>query len=164
MNKTIRNIVIFGVVTFGCGFLGYAVNGLYQPQDPMQSLGVLIWLISPLGANLLLRALSKEGWKDMGITPNLRSGWRWYLAALLIVPVISVVMILIGVLFGSTTLAPASPQGISRFLSLVGIGIVGSLVKNLFEEFAWRGYLTPRLDALHSNPFISALVTGVSAG
>ena len=161
MNKSIRNILIFGSVTLGCGFFGNAINSLYHPSDPMESLGVLIWLISPLAANLLLRSLGKEGWKDFGITPNLKSGWRWYLAALLMVPVISLAMILIGVLFGSTTISGFSSQGINAFLSLLGVGIMGNLVKNVFEEFAWRGYLTPRLEALHANPFVSSIVTGV---
>jgi membrane protease YdiL (CAAX protease family) len=160
MNRSIRNIIIFGGVTLGCGFLGNAINSLYHPTDPMQSLGVLIWLISPLAANLLLRALGKEGWNDFGISPNLKSGWRWYLAALLIIPVISLVMIALGALFGSTAVPGLSPQGLSTFLSLLGVGIAGNLVKNLFEEFAWRGYLTPRLEALHASPFVSAIVTG----
>ena len=161
MNKSIRNIIIFGGVTLGCGFLGSAINSLYQPQDPMQSLGVLIWLISPLAANLLLRWLGKEGWKDFGISPNLKSGWRWYLGAILITPLISLILIGLGVLFGSTVTAGFSTQGLSAFLSLLGVGIMGNLVKNLFEEFAWRGYLTPRLEALHANPFVSSIVTGV---
>jgi membrane protease YdiL (CAAX protease family) len=127
----------------------------------MQSLGVLIWLISPLAANLLLRWLGKEGWKDFGISPNLKSGWRWYLVALLTIPVISLVMIGLGALFGSTAVPGLSAQGLSAFLSLLGAGIAGNLVKNLFEEFAWRGYLTPRLEALHANPVVSAIVTGV---
>jgi membrane protease YdiL (CAAX protease family) len=111
----------------------------------MQSLGVLIWLISPLTANLLLRSLGKEGWKDFGIAPNLKSGWRWYLAALLIIPVISLIMIGLGVLAGVTDTTGFSKQGMSALISLLGLGIAGNLVKNLFEEFAWRGYLTPRL-------------------
>ncbi len=127
----------------------------------MQSLGVLIWLISPLAANLLLRSLGKEGWKDFGIAPNLKLGWRWYLAALLIIPVISLIMIVLGVLFGVTATPGFSTQGMSAFLSLLGVGIAGNLVKNLFEEFAWRGYLTPRLEALNTNPFIISIVTGV---
>ena len=49
----------------------------------------------------------------------------------------------------------------SAFLSLLGVGFAGSAVKNIFEEFAWRGYLTPRLEALKSNPLISSVVTGV---
>ena len=161
MNKSIRNILLFAAVTFGCGFIGNAINNLYQPPDPMQSLGVLIWLASPLAANLLLRSLGKDGWKDFGIKPNLISGWRWYLAALLIIPVISMVMVGLGMAFGVTSAAGFSAGRAGAFIPLLGAGIAGSLAKNLFEEFAWRGYLTPRLAALQANPFVSAVVTGV---
>lgn len=160
MNKSIRNIIIFGVVTFACGFLGQAVNTLYHPSDPMQSLGVLIWLVSPLAANLLLRSIGRDGWKDFGIGLHLRSGWRWYLAALIIVPVISFVIIAIGSLLGVSTSTGFSSQGMNTFLSLLVTAFVGSMVKNIFEEFAWRGYLTPRLMSLKANPFISSIVTG----
>jgi membrane protease YdiL (CAAX protease family) len=160
LNKSIRNIVIFGGVTLGCGFLGNAVNSVYQPQDPMQSPGVLIWLVSPLAANLLLRSLGGDGWKDFGITPNLKSGWPWYLAALLIVPAVSLALIGLSVLFGAATLTGLSSPGMRAFLSLVAVGFAGNAIKNLFEEFAWRGYLTPRLAALNLNPFLISIITG----
>ena len=139
MKPSIRNIVIFGVVTFGCGFLGYAVNTLVQAPDPMQSLGFLIWLVSPLVANLLLRSVGKEGWNDFGIGLNLKSGWKWYLAALLIVPVITLATLAVGLIIRTT----AVTAGQGGFFVLVGGAFVGSMVNNLFEEFAWRGYLTP---------------------
>ena len=34
-------------------------------------------------------------------------------------------------------------------------------MKNIFEEFAWRGYLTPRLDSLGVHPFLNSLLTGL---
>jgi len=161
MDKLQRNILIFAVITIGCGFMGNAINSLYQPQDSMQSLGVLIWLVSPLAANLLLRSLGKDGWKDFGLAPNLKSGWRWYLIALLIIPVISLVMILLSVLSGAATAVGFSTQGINTFISVLGAGMAGNMVKNIFEEFAWRGYLTPRLDVLKANPFVNSIVTGI---
>jgi membrane protease YdiL (CAAX protease family) len=36
-----------------------------------------------------------------------------------------------------------------------------SLMKNIFEEFAWRGYLTPRLDAAKVHPILNHLIVGV---
>ena len=73
--RTIRNLVIFTVVSLSCGFVGIALDRLSPPQDPMQGLGALVWLVSPLAANLLLRLAGGDGWKDFGIRPNLRSGW-----------------------------------------------------------------------------------------
>jgi membrane protease YdiL (CAAX protease family) len=38
---------------------------------------------------------------------------------------------------------------------------IGSLMKNIFEEFAWRGYLTPRLEAANIHPLLNHLIVGV---
>ena len=38
-----------------------------------------------------------------------------------------------------------SPEGFAAFLPFLGAAFVGAMAKNIFEEFAWRGYLTPRL-------------------
>ena len=34
-------------------------------------------------------------------------------------------------------------------------------MKNIFEEFAWRGYLTPRLDAAKVHPLLNHLIVGI---
>jgi membrane protease YdiL (CAAX protease family) len=162
MNKGSWSIILFGLVTAGCGFAGHALNlAAGQTQDPMQSPGVLLWLVSPLAANLLLRWLGKEGWSDFGLRPNLLKGWKWYLAALLIAPAVSVLILGAGTVTGTLGLDSFQVQGFRAFLALTGSLFTGSMVKNIFEEFAWRGYLTPRLAALKVNPLISALVTGV---
>jgi membrane protease YdiL (CAAX protease family) len=41
------------------------------------------------------------------------------------------------------------------------MAFAASFVKNIFEEFAWRGYLTARFDALGLNPFLNHLLTGL---
>jgi len=46
-------------------------------------------------------------------------------------------------------------------VSAAGVMFVGSLMKNIFEEFAWRGYLTPRLDAAKVHPILNHLIVGV---
>jgi membrane protease YdiL (CAAX protease family) len=158
--RTIRNLVIFTVVTLGCGFVGMGIDRLSPPQDPMQGLGALIWLAAPLVANLILRALAGDGWKDFGIRPNLRSGWRWYLVALVIAPSITLAVLVLGAALGAVSLSGFTRQGAGAYLSVVGVTLAGVLVKNLFEEFAWRGYLTPRFEALGLHPFANSLLTG----
>lgn len=71
MKRSILNIVIFAVVTIGAGFFGAWINRQIPVSDPMQSLGILIWLVTPLLANLLLRLLGGDGWKDFGLNPLL---------------------------------------------------------------------------------------------
>ena len=41
------------------------------------------------------------------------------------------------------------------------MAFVSSLFKNLFEEFAWRGYLSPQMATLRMNPFVTHALVGV---
>jgi hypothetical protein len=158
--RAIRNIIIFAIVALNCGFVGIALDRLSPPQDPMQGLGALVWLVSPLAANLLLRLVGRDGWKDFGIRPNLRSGWAWYPVALFLAPLVTIVLLALGAVFGAVSLSGFADKGMDTYLPLVGTLFIGVMVKNFFEEFAWRGYLTPRFEALKLHPFANALFTG----
>lgn len=155
-----RNLIIFTAVSLGGGFIGIAVDRLNPPENPMQGLGALIWLASPLAAGLLLRTFGGDGWQDAGFKLNLKSGWRWYLAALLIIPLVSLAIMAVGKLLGVIDLSGFAAQGAGAFLGLVATTFGGSMAKNIFEEFAWRGYLTPRFDALRLHPLANATLTG----
>lgn len=158
--RTIRNLVIFTIVTLSCGFVGVALDRLSPPTDPMQGLGALVWLVSPLAANLILRAVGGDGWKDFGLRPNLKAGWVWYLAAVLIAPLVTILALVLGIVTGAVSLSGFAGQGFGAYLPLVGTVFLGVLVKNIFEEFAWRGYLTPRFEALRLHPFANSILTG----
>lgn len=158
--RTIRNLIIFTIVTLSCGFVGIALDRLSPPADPMQGLGALAWLVSPLAANLILRAAGGDGWKDFGLRPNLKSGWVWYLFALGLAPLVTAIALTLGAAVGAVSLAGFSEQGFGAYLPLVGGIFVAVMVKNIFEEFAWRGYLTPRFEALRLHPFASSILTG----
>jgi hypothetical protein len=153
-------MIIFTAVSLGGGFVGIAVDRLNPAEDPMQGLGALIMLVSPLVAGLLLRAFGGDGWQDAGFKPNLKSGWPWYLAALLIIPLVTVSVMAVGAFFSAIDLSGVATQGIGAFLGLAAVTFGGSMVKNIFEEFAWRGYLTPRFDALGLHPLANATLTG----
>ena len=157
MKKTKRNLIIFILVSLTFGFLGGAVNKLTQPADSMESLGVLIWLVAPLAANLLLRVLGGDGWADFGLRPRFKTAWRWYVAALLVPALVS--LILVGVSAGLDLLDLSN--GLQAFISLLGVSFGGSIVKNIFEEFAWRGYLAPQLAKLSKRVNLNAIITGV---
>jgi membrane protease YdiL (CAAX protease family) len=156
-----RNLSIFAVVTLGSGWLGIAVDQATETADPQQGLGILLWILLPMTTGLLLRALGGDGWQDAGLKPRLQAGWRWYVVALLLFPFVSLLVFGLGALFGAFA-APATvaPSG-SAIVSLVAIGFASSFVKNILEEFAWRGYLTPRLAATTGNPWRIHLLTGL---
>jgi membrane protease YdiL (CAAX protease family) len=49
-------------------------------------------------------------------------------------------------------------------LALFGAAFGASMVKNIFEEFAWRGYLTPRFAELGLSRLSNHLLTGLIWG
>ncbi len=162
MNKIVRNIIIFSLFTVVGGWLGICLNqvtGSIMP--PMQSLGALVWLMSPALAGFLLRALGGDGWKDSGFGLNLPSRFGWYVAAILVYPLAALLTFGLGSLFGFISADGFAEQGLGAYFAIVGTMFVGSLMKNFFEEFAWRSYLTPRLDATKIHPMLNHLITGV---
>ncbi|MEK6752359.1 MAG: CPBP family intramembrane glutamic endopeptidase [Chloroflexota bacterium] len=162
MNKTIRNIIIVAFFTVGGGWLGIWLNNLTgNTQPPMQSLGVLVWLTTPALSGIFLRAFGGDGWKDSGFGLNLISSWKWYLAAILVYPLAALLTFGLAALFGFVSAEGFATQGFSAYISAAGVMLVGSLMKNIFEEFAWRGYLTPRLDAAKVHPLLNHLIVGI---
>ena len=157
MNRIIRNIIIVALFTVGGGWLGIWLNNITgNTQPPMQSLGALVWLTSPALSGLFLRAFGGDGWKDSGFGLNLLSSWKWYLAGILVYPLAALLTFGLGALFGIV-----SADRFDGYLSAAGVMFVGSLMKNIFEEFAWRGYLTPRLDAAKVHPILNHLIVGI---
>ncbi|MBK9210039.1 MAG: CPBP family intramembrane metalloprotease [Anaerolineales bacterium] len=162
MNKIIRNIIIVALFTVGGGWLGIWLNGVTgNTQPPMQSLGALVWLTTPALSGILLRALGGDGWKDSGFGLNLLSGWKWYLVAILVYPLAALLTFGLGTVLGIVNADGFAAQGFNAYLSVAGTMFIGSLMKNIFEEFAWRGYLTPRLEAANIRPLLNHLIVGI---
>lgn len=158
---TIRNLIIFTVITLSSGWLGAALDRATATPDPQQGLGILLWILAPMVTGLLLRALGGDGWQDAGIKPHLPAGWRWYLAALLLFPLVSLPLFGVGSLVGAFSLPGFATQGFGTFAALTVVAFTGSFGKNILEEFAWRGYLTPRFAAFNLHPFLNHLLTGI---
>lgn len=162
MTKTIRNIIIVSIFTIGGGWLGIWLNNVTgNTLPPMQSLGALIWLVSPALAGFALRTFGGDGWQDSGFGFHLLSGWKWYLLAILIYPLASLLTFGLGTLLGITSAEGFIAQGFGAYFSMVGTMFIGSLMKNFFEEFAWRSYLTPRLEAAGAHPMVNHVIVGI---
>ncbi|MFN8381621.1 MAG: CPBP family intramembrane glutamic endopeptidase [Anaerolineales bacterium] len=162
MNKVIRNIIIVALFTVGGGWLGIWLNNITgNTSAPMQSLGALVWLTTPALSGIFLRAFGGDGWKDSGFGLNLISGWKWYLVAILVYPLAALLTFGLAALFGIASADGFATQGFGAYLSTAGVMLVGSLMKNIFEEFAWRGYLTPRLEAAKVHPILNHFIVSI---
>ena len=160
MNRSIRNLIIFTVVSISCGWLGVWINTQISSPSPQQSLGILIWILAPIITVFLLRGFGKDGWADFGLRLNLKGNWGWYVLSILIYPVTIIITLSLSTLFGTSS----QERSFSDLLPIILFGVAASLVKNIGEEFVWRGYLTPRLKALGLSNFNDHMLTALIWG
>ena len=167
-----KRIYIFVAIVYGSSLMiGLIVimSGGYYFSYPtiVNPLAVVLigelLMLAPAVANALTRVITREGFLNSLLRPNLRHGWPFYLAALFM-PILA---ILIGgaiyyLLFPSRfdlamTFARAQPGMITRSGAedpwlFIFIQIAYAIVISLWglplafgEEFGWRGYLLPKL-------------------
>ncbi|QGG52735.1 CPBP family intramembrane glutamic endopeptidase [Lysinibacillus pakistanensis] len=157
MKTSRRNIMIFIVVVLLCGWFGVLVDKLIPEQPQGDTLGMGIWLISPLLATILLRSFAGDGWRDIGLLPNFKGNLKWYVIALFIYPAVTTLVLLISYVFNWMDF---SAFNLSTVLSVFFSGLLIQFVKNFFEESVWRGYLTSKLSNLKLNDFWLYLIVG----
>ena len=160
MNKTLRNLIIFSTIAITSGWFGLWLNTKIPSPSPQQSLGVLFWLMAPFITIFLLRGLGKDGWADFGLKLNLRGNGLWYALPILIYPL----TIILTVGLGAATGALSFERGFADLPPIILLGLAMSLIKNIGEEFMWRGYLTPRFQALGLSNFANHMLTSLIWG
>lgn len=149
--RTTRNLAIFTVVVLLCGWIGRGLDALTN-AEPGQGIGQLVWIVTPLLTALLLRAFAGDGWSDFGLRPALRGNIGWYAISLLVYPAVVAVFLLLGRLAGAVTMPDLSAVTVASLGAALPMLLVFGFVKNIFEEFAWRGYLAPKTYELgHAN-------------
>lgn len=134
-------LIIFIIITLASGWIGVLIDQILTEQPEGYSAGTGLWLALPLLCAIILRIREKE-WKSFGLTLNIKRGWIGYAAAILIYPAITVITVLIAGVFGHLDVSVISW---AAFITTTLVSLAGNFIKNIFEEFAWRGYLTPRL-------------------
>ncbi len=163
-NRTKRNLIIFTVLVLGLAALAGVIEPLTVPpgaEPGTSGLGQLLWIIAPLGVMLLLRIFGGDGWDDFGLRPNFKSNGFWWLVSVLVFPVVITISVLIGALLGGLEL---DVNMSSAFVAALLTGLILAMIKNVFEEFAWRGYLAPKVYSLNKNIWLSHAIVGIVWG
>lgn len=147
---------IFIIVSLISGWIGVFVNQIV-PSQGEESLGLLIWLILPCLLSLLLRLIHRD-WENMGLKPRFSGNGLIYLMAFLIYPMMTIFSI--GAAYGTGNLKILDLHFGNVIPAMVTL-IFSGLFKNIIEEFAWRGYMTPKLMYWIKNDWALYLSTGL---
>ncbi|MCC5930388.1 MAG: CPBP family intramembrane metalloprotease [Cyclobacteriaceae bacterium] len=161
ISKTARNVIIFSIAALGVGWLGVWLDGRLPAQEEEETLGMAVWLVLPLLVVIVLRTFAGDGWKDAGLHPRFRGNSKWYLWAFIIFPLVTGLTLALGYVtrwIDFTGFDISSYAGV--FVSLFFVNIV----KNIFEESVWRGYLTVKLVKLGLQDISIYLIAGLIWG
>jgi membrane protease YdiL (CAAX protease family) len=160
---TKRNLRIFITAVLAIGWIGWGLDVLMD-KPASEGLGIALWIITPLAASLLLRAFAGDGWKDFGIRLNFKGNAPWYVIALLVYPVLTALVLLIGSCSGLITFPGLPSNMLWLVFPVFSLSILPQFIKNIFEEAAWRGYLAPKVYSLRLNDFVGHLIVGLVWG
>ncbi len=181
MEKKTRGIVAYIVIAFVMAWVLWEIPirlGFPVSSEFFQFV-ILPGAFSPAIAAIIVRKwITREGFFDAGLKPNLTK-WRYYLVAWLLPLFVCAIIIGLVVAFGighpdfsleralrvlaPGTVVPSLPSFIWIFIP------ISLLITSLFatfilwgEEFGWRGYLQMRLFA--ERPLLAAVTTGIIWG
>ncbi|WP_420630280.1 type II CAAX prenyl endopeptidase Rce1 family protein [Candidatus Leptofilum sp.] len=139
---TVRQIIIFAALVNVLGWLGPVLGG--SPTEP--GLGLLVWGVAPIVSALIMRFVLRDK-VSLGFGLKLRGNGRYYLLSLLFYPVIILLVLVLGLLLGASTIS--SFTGAEFMVALMPIAIT-SFIFGFFEEVGWRGYLAPKVAEIHT--------------
>jgi len=140
--KVKKSVIVFSIISALSGWIGVLVNSILTKQPKGESLGMLIWLVLPLLTAVFIRIFKNGRVKALGLKPNFKGNLKWYLTSFLIFPAITIIVLSIG---SVTNCVDLSKFHLADFaVAFLGM-FVFNFIKNIFEELAWRGFLTERL-------------------
>ncbi|MDD4627154.1 MAG: CPBP family intramembrane metalloprotease [Syntrophomonas sp.] len=155
--KDIRNLGLFISIVIISGWLGVLLDSVLTEQPEGDSLGMGVWLVLPMLTALVIILISRFSWKELGLKPNFKGNIKWYLASILIFPVVTAIVMLIG---AATNWIDLSAFALRPFIVAFGSTMFVNFIIDIFEETAWRGYLTSQLLKLNLNDWKLYLIVG----
>ena len=132
-------LVVFSVIVLGSGWIGLLVDDALGDAHSLRGQGSLVWIMTPILTGAVL-ALSDPSLRRSYAVSWLPGRLRAYGVAISVFPLSFVVAIAVGWAAGVL-----SPAGLGAFGGAVAANVPGTVLKNVAEEGAWRGYLTPAL-------------------
>ncbi|MGE5375897.1 MAG: type II CAAX prenyl endopeptidase Rce1 family protein [Bacteroidota bacterium] len=160
---TVRNLTIFIILVLASGWIGWGLDRL-MGNPSVDSLGMLVWITTPLIVSLLLRTFAGDGWKDFGIKPNFKGNWIWYPFSILVFPVVTALVVLVGSAFGWIRFPNFAANTPTLILQSFAVALLPQFIKNFFEEVPWRGYLAPKVYSLGINDYVGHTIVGLVWG
>ena len=168
LNSKTKGIIVYLVLAFSIAWIPLIIQwflGLRGPGEDASFWDYAVFLLITLptsfgpaiGALVVRKWVTGEGFTDAGLRLHLRQSWKYYLFALLY-PVI----IVPGTLILERILSSERPDYSSLTLvSLMQMTIIALISTPIVwgEEFGWRGYLQIRLFA--GQPVRAAIATGL---
>jgi membrane protease YdiL (CAAX protease family) len=158
--RTIRNLIVFVLLVNIVGWAGRWLDSLAGSASSQEGPGILIWLVAPLGVSLLLRAFAGDGWKDLGLRPAIKKNVWWYVVSVLVYPVCTTFILVVGSALGAISLSDFS---VGSLVQAVALAVIPGFLTAI-EEFGWRGYLAPKVYSFGLNAFVAHAVVGVIWG
>jgi membrane protease YdiL (CAAX protease family) len=166
-----KRIYIFVGIAYGiaiaAGMVLVFTGGLFlhypDVANPLMGFFVTWSMLAPAIANVVTRGITREGWSNLLLRPNLRRGWPLYLAALFLPALATLAggaiyyLLFPGQFDPSMTyareelgmIAVGGATGLVPFILIqAAYAIARSLLALPYtfgEEFGWRGYLQQKL-------------------
>jgi membrane protease YdiL (CAAX protease family) len=166
------NFAVFAVVTVGCGWLFAAMDhytGQVTGTGSISSTsggtnGQGLWIAVPALVGVALYFLSRDGAGPLGLTLRFASRTRWFVFAGAFAVIVVVVPVLFAALTGVAAFSLTSRPGGQPLLAAAVSALPFLLIKNVLEEFIFRGYGTRTAMALGLRGVAPHLLVGLVWG
>ena len=140
------------------------MDNLVGNKNLSNGFGIGLWILAPLLFSFIFRGFKKNEWKDIGLKIYFKSNIFLYIIAFFLPIIISIILILLGFFTKSFEQETISTLNISQVIPLLLPLIIGNIIKNIFEEFGWRGYLVPKIFKVVKNDFIGHFIINLVWG